>query len=138
MPTPSWSCCKNVSTASPRIKVFYSTTVTCTILATARHAAPVRSITLKISSSLKNAVVNSVPATRNGTGAAPANASGGGKSPVDLSSTARNLASLQNSDNDVNLDRIREVRDAIAAGQLKVDPSRIADSLLASVRELLK
>ncbi|CAM5338825.1 flagellar biosynthesis anti-sigma factor FlgM [Eoetvoesiella caeni] len=93
---------------------------------------------MKISSSLKNEVVNAPSATRGNAGAAPANTAAGGKSTVDLSATARSLASLQNGDNDVNLERVREISDAIAAGKLKVDPSRIADSLLASVRELLK
>lgn len=93
---------------------------------------------MKISSSTENAAVNAIPATRSGQGTGPANTSASEKSAVDLSATARNLASLQNSDNDINLDRVHEIRDAIAAGQLKVNPSQIADSLLVSVRELLK
>lgn len=93
---------------------------------------------MKISSSVKNAAINTVTATRSGIGGAPANISSNGKDSVDLSATARNLASLQNGENDVNIDRVREISDAIAAGKLKVDPGRIADSLLASVRELLK
>lgn len=68
----------------------------------------------------------------------PQNTSGAGKSAVDLSPAARNLANLQNSDNDVNVARVQEIRDALASGQLKIDPSRIADGLLASVRDLLK
>lgn len=68
---------------------------------------------------------------------APA-ASAGGKGAVDLSATARHLSNLQNSDNDVNVARVNEIRDALASGQLKIDPSRIADGLIASVRDLLK
>jgi negative regulator of flagellin synthesis FlgM len=64
--------------------------------------------------------------------------SAGGKGAVDLSSTARHLANLQNSDNDINVVRVNEIRDALASGQLKIDPSRIADGLIASVRDLLK
>lgn len=93
---------------------------------------------MKISPSAKNAAVNPVPVARDGQGTAPANTSTGSKSAVDLSSTARNLASLQNGGNDINLDRVHEIRAAIIAGQLKVDPGQIADSLLVSVRELLK
>jgi len=63
-------------------------------------------------------------------------ASSSGK--VDLSAAARHLSSLQSGDNDVNVARVQEIRDAIASGQLKIDPSRIADGLLASVRDLLK
>lgn len=62
----------------------------------------------------------------------------GGKGVVDLSSTARHLSNLQNADNDINVARVQEIRDALASGQLKMDPSRIADGLLASVRDLLK
>ncbi|TAL91397.1 MAG: flagellar biosynthesis anti-sigma factor FlgM [Candidimonas sp.] len=59
-------------------------------------------------------------------------------SAVDLSAAARQLSQLQNSNNDINGPRVNELRAAIAAGQLKVDPSRIADGLIASVRDLLK
>ncbi|HUH87974.1 MAG TPA: flagellar biosynthesis anti-sigma factor FlgM [Pusillimonas sp.] len=68
----------------------------------------------------------------------PAGANSPGKSAVELSPAARQLASLQNGDNDVNLERVQQIRDAIAAGQLKVDTGRIADSLLASARDLLR
>ncbi|PLC52214.1 flagellar biosynthesis anti-sigma factor FlgM [Pollutimonas nitritireducens] len=60
------------------------------------------------------------------------------KGAVDLSSTARHLSNLQNSDGDINVARVNEIRDALASGQLKIDPSRIADGLIASVRDLLK
>lgn len=92
---------------------------------------------MKITSSSTNAAVNSVSSARaSSPQAGPA--SPGNKSTVELSPAARQLASLQNSDNDVNLERVQEIRDAIAAGRLKVDTERIADSLLASARELLK
>lgn len=56
---------------------------------------------------------------------------------VALSATARNLAQLENADNDVNIVRVNEIRDALAAGTLKISPERIADGLIASARELL-
>jgi negative regulator of flagellin synthesis FlgM len=62
----------------------------------------------------------------------------GSKGTVDLSAAARHLSSLENSDNDINVERVNQIRDAIASGQLKIDPSRIADGLIASVRDLLK
>jgi negative regulator of flagellin synthesis FlgM len=34
--------------------------------------------------------------------------------------------------------KVEALREAIAAGELKIDTSRIADSLIASVRDLLK
>lgn len=73
-----------------------------------------------------------------GSQASIGNASGAGKASVDLSPAARHLANLQNSDKDINVARVQEIRDALASGQLKIDPSRIADGLLASVRDLLK
>ncbi|NYT65060.1 flagellar biosynthesis anti-sigma factor FlgM [Alcaligenaceae bacterium] len=65
-------------------------------------------------------------------------ASAGGKSSVDLSSAARHLSGLENSDNDVNIAKVNEIRNALASGELVIDPNRIADGLLASVRDLLK
>lgn len=70
--------------------------------------------------------------------ASSASTTAGGKGAVDLSAAARNLSSLESSQNDVNVARVQEIRDALASGQLKIDPSRIADGLLASVRDLLK
>lgn len=57
---------------------------------------------------------------------------------VDLSATAKLLQQLQSSDNDIDIERVQAIKDAIAAGKLKIDTSRIADSLIASARELLK
>ena len=68
----------------------------------------------------------------------PSVAGNSASSAVDLSAAARQLSQLQNSDNDINGPRVNELRAAIAAGQLKIDPSRIADGLIASVRDLLK
>lgn len=92
---------------------------------------------MKITSTSSNSAVNTISGTRSSTGTQSAsNASG--KNTVELSPAARQLAVLQNGDNDVNLERVQEIRDAIASGKLKVDTGRIADSLLASARELLK
>lgn len=57
---------------------------------------------------------------------------------VDLSTTAKQLQQLQSSEHDIDIERVQAVKDAIAAGKLKIDTSRIADSLIASARELLK
>lgn len=81
--------------------------------------------------------INSVTSSRT-----PAGARAGKNAPerstVELSPAARQLATLKNSDNDVDVARVQAIRDAIASGQLKIDTGRIADSLLASARELLK
>jgi negative regulator of flagellin synthesis FlgM len=100
---------------------------------------------LKITSTpLNNTAASSVASARpdsiarSGALQSAAGAAGGGKGAVDLSAAARHLSGLENTDNDINIERITQIRDAIASGQLKIDTSRIADSLIASVRDLLK
>ena len=43
---------------------------------------------------------------------------------------------LQDSDGDIDAAKVAEVRQAIAEGRIKIDPSKIADGLLASLHEL--
>lgn len=43
---------------------------------------------------------------------------------------------LQDSDSDIDAAKVAEVRQAIAEGRIKIDPSKIADGLLASLHEL--
>lgn len=98
---------------------------------------------MKITSTpLKNQLASSIAATRGArpaSGGAAAAAGGGEKAAaVDLSAAARHLAGLQGSENDINVAKVQELRDAIASGKLKIDTSRIADNLIASARELLK
>lgn len=78
------------------------------------------------------------PRTDGVTSASVPSSPAAGKGAVDLSSTARHLSGLQNSENDINMVRVNQIRDALASGELKIDPSRIADGLIASVRDLLK
>lgn len=61
-----------------------------------------------------------------------------GAAKVAFSPTARALSSLSDGSNDIDMARVAEIRDAIAAGNLKIDTSRIADGLIASARDLLK
>ncbi|WP_459618379.1 flagellar biosynthesis anti-sigma factor FlgM [Bordetella sp. 2513F-2] len=68
-----------------------------------------------------------------GTGGQP-----GSSAQVALSSASRQLLALQEGGSDVDLARIQAIRAAIASGELKIDASRIADSLIASAQELLK
>jgi negative regulator of flagellin synthesis FlgM len=65
-------------------------------------------------------------------------ASGSSSSQVALSSASRKLLALQDGSNDINVERVAAIRAAIASGQLKIDTGRIADSLIASARDLLK
>ncbi|HWL29148.1 MAG TPA: flagellar biosynthesis anti-sigma factor FlgM, partial [Burkholderiaceae bacterium] len=70
-------------------------------------------------SSIKSPAAGTVAGARaDGVAGSPAsvqNAGGSGKSAVDLSPAARHLANLQNSDNDVNVARVQEIRDALAS-----------------------
>jgi negative regulator of flagellin synthesis FlgM len=77
------------------------------------------------------------PAGRPAAGAAPA-AGAGSRNTVELSPAARQLSNLQNSGNDVDVERVNALRAAIASGQLALDPGRIADKIIASARDLLK
>lgn len=60
------------------------------------------------------------------------------KTRVDLSAAARQLSRLQDGVADIDEQSVEQIRAAIAAGKLKIDPTRIADGVLASVHELLK
>jgi len=95
---------------------------------------------LKVNSSSSNPLLTGVTGgARNDTAShASAGAAGSNRSEVDLSPAARQLAALNNSDADIQTARVQQIRDALASGELKIDAGRIADSLLASVRELLK
>jgi len=57
---------------------------------------------------------------------------------VKISATSAKLLALHNGGDDIDMERVNALRDAIASGQLRIDASRIADGLIASARELLK
>lgn len=63
---------------------------------------------------------------------------GSGKPSVDLSSAGRHLAALQDGSSDIQTQRVQQIRDAIASGQIQIDPGQIADGVLASLRDLLR
>nr|WP_274383323.1 flagellar biosynthesis anti-sigma factor FlgM [Cupriavidus gilardii] len=68
-------------------------------------------------------------------GAAPA---AGGLTMSPLGSQVRDIGSRLAHEADVDIDhaKVEEIRQAIAEGRLKMDPSKIADGLLATLREL--
>lgn len=96
---------------------------------------------MKISSNpLKPLNTDPVNGARSEGSARSGNASSGSvsSSAVDLSPAARHMSALEDSSTDINVVKVQALRDAIASGQLQIDPSRIADGLLASARDLLK
>lgn len=62
----------------------------------------------------------------------------GTKPAVELSPKARQLASLHNGNADIDSQKVQKLQQAITEGKLAINPEKIADSLLASVHELLK
>lgn len=94
---------------------------------------------MKINSTSSNPLLGGVSGTTRGESASHASTGAAAtRSDVDLSPAARHLASLQDGNADIQTERVQQIRDALASGDLHIDPSRIADGLLASVRELLK
>lgn len=96
---------------------------------------------MKISSTSSNNPLGGVAGgvrTDSGGNAHPAQQAAAGKSSVDLSAAARHLAASQDGSGDIQAQKVQQIRDALASGELQIDPGRIADGLLASVRDLLK
>lgn len=94
---------------------------------------------MKINSTSSKPLLNGVTGVARGDTPVPVTSgTSGGRTAVDLSPAARHLASLNDSEADIQTARVQQIRDALASGDLKIDPSRIADGLLASVRDLLK
>lgn len=92
-------------------------------------------------SSVQHPIAGAQPGSRiDGAAAsgAAANPAGPEKDVVDLSSAARHLSNLHSSGDDINIERVNELRAAIASGQLKINPDHIADAVIASARDLLK
>lgn len=56
---------------------------------------------------------------------------------VDISSLSARLLEVGANDAPANVQRIAEIKQAIAEGRFQINPERIADSLLASVRDML-
>ena len=56
---------------------------------------------------------------------------------VDISSLSAHLQEVGAGESPVDGQRVAEIRQAIAEGRFQINPERIADGLLASVREML-
>ena len=95
------------------------------------HATPTRPAV--------NAGDTPVRATGRKGGSAPAGTSRADDvrvSPLGAQLQSLTAALCQPADSDIDTDRVAEMRLAIANGQIRIDPSRIADGLLATLREL--
>ncbi|WP_322994680.1 flagellar biosynthesis anti-sigma factor FlgM [Castellaniella sp.] len=94
---------------------------------------------MKINSSSSSTLIKGVSGnSRHDNSPASISGSAKNRADVDLSPAARQLAALNDNSADIRAERVQQIRDALASGELQIDAGRIADSLLASVRDLLK
>ena len=56
---------------------------------------------------------------------------------VDISSLSARMLEVGAGDAPVNAQRVAEIKQAISEGRFQINPERIADGLLASVRDML-
>lgn len=70
--------------------------------------------------------------------AADAAAPSAGLSVSPLAAQVRDISArlAQPTDDDIDTAKVEEIRQAIAEGRIKIDPGKIADGLLATLREL--
>ncbi|GAB1394039.1 flagellar biosynthesis anti-sigma factor FlgM [Rhodocyclaceae bacterium] len=69
---------------------------------------------------------------------APAAKTGAGSGErVDISSLSARLQEVGAGDTAVNTARVAEIKQAISEGRFQINPEKIADGLLASVRDML-
>lgn len=56
---------------------------------------------------------------------------------VDISSLSARMQEVGAGETPINTQRVAEIKQAISEGRFQIDPERIADGLLASVRDML-
>jgi len=92
---------------------------------------------VKINSAIPS--VGSAPDSGRARGpAAPQQKTGAGAGErVDISSLSSRLQEVGAGEAPVNAQKVAEIKQAIAEGRFQINPERIADGLLASVRDML-
>lgn len=93
---------------------------------------------MKIDNSAKSLASVAGTAAQRSTGARPANLAPRAES-AESALTALSAAGLQAAGSDAAFDagKVAEIRQAISEGRFKIDAGRIADGLVASVKEML-
>jgi len=92
---------------------------------------------VKINSSIPS--IGTTPDTARGRGPQPAagKPESAGSERVDISSLLARLQEVGAGETAVNATKVAEIKQAIAEGRFQINPERIADGLLASVRDML-
>ena len=90
---------------------------------------------------------NSLPSVGNATGSGSARGTATASTPksagtpsgerVDISSLSARLQEVGAGDAPIDVQKVAEIKQAISEGRFQINPERIADGLVASVREML-
>lgn len=101
------------------------------------RAVTTKDIIVKINSAIPS--VSSTPDSGRTRGQAAAQPAAGSTASerVDISSLSARLQEVGAGETPVNAQRVAEIKQAIAEGRFQINPERIADGLLNSVRDML-
>lgn len=92
---------------------------------------------MKINSAIPSVGGTSSAGTARNPAATRKPADSGASERVDISSLSARLQEVGAGEAAVDIQRVAEIKQAIAEGRFKINPERIADGLLASVRDML-
>jgi negative regulator of flagellin synthesis FlgM len=95
-----------------------------------------KDITVKINNSPSISTAQDTGRAR-GPAATPQKPGTGASERVDISSLSARIQEVGAGETPVNAQRVAEIKQAISEGRFQINPERIADGLLASVRDML-
>lgn len=92
---------------------------------------------MKINSAIPSVGNTPDPGRTRGPAATPQRPEAGAGERVDISSLSAQLQEVGAGETPVNTQRVAEIKQAISEGRFQINPERIADGLLTSVRDML-
>lgn len=92
---------------------------------------------MKINSSVPNVGTMPEPNRARNSQATATKADAGSNDRVDISSLSARMQEVGAGDTAMNSARVAEIKQAISEGRFQINPEKIADGLLASVRDML-
>ncbi len=92
---------------------------------------------MKINSSVPNVGNTPEPSRARNPQATAQKADAGSSDRVDISSLSARMKEVGAGDTAMNSARVAEIKQAISEGRFQINPEKIADGLLASVRDML-